>query len=63
MNIQSKPVAAPVRHETMRIAGKRVDTADRIEVRNPYDGTLVGTVPAGRPEHVREAFVKATLIQ
>jgi putative phosphonoacetaldehyde dehydrogenase len=59
MNIQTKPVATPVRHETMRIAGKRVDAAERIEVFNPYNGEVVGTVPAARPEHVREAFAKA----
>ena len=59
MNIQTKPVAA-VRHEAMRIAGKRVETDEQIEVRNPYDGTVVGTVPAARPEHVREAFAKAS---
>ena len=34
MNVQSKPAAA-VRHENMRIAGKRVDLDERIEVRNP----------------------------
>ena len=49
----------PLRKETMRIAGKAVSTDDVIEVRNPYDNSLVGTVPAGRPEHVREAFAKA----
>jgi putative phosphonoacetaldehyde dehydrogenase len=59
MNIQAKPVVAPIRHEAMRIAGKRVETAERIEVRNPYNGAVVGTVPAARPEHVREAFAKA----
>jgi len=58
MNIQAKPVAA-VRHETMRIAGKRVDLDERIEVRNPYNGAVVGTVPAARGEHVRSAFAKA----
>ena len=58
MNIQTKPAAA-VRHEAMRIAGKRVETDERIEVRNPYNGAVVGTVPAARPEHVREAFAKA----
>ena len=26
---------------------------------NPYTGAVVGTVPAARPEHVREAFAKA----
>ena len=59
MNIQTKPVATPVRHEAMRIAGKRVDVAERIEVFNPYNNEVVGTVPAARPEHVREAFAKA----
>ena len=58
MNIQSKPVPA-IRHEAMRIAGKRVETDQRIDVLNPYDGTVVGTIPAARPEHVREAFAKA----
>ncbi|MBN8532730.1 MAG: phosphonoacetaldehyde dehydrogenase [Rhizobiales bacterium] len=47
------------RTETMRIAGKLVSADEVIEVRNPYDGSLVGTVPAARPEHVREAFAKA----
>src|SRR6266568_4437288 len=58
MNIQAKPVAA-IRHEAMRIAGKRVTTDSQIEVLNPYNGAVVGTVPAARPEHVREAFAKA----
>jgi phosphonoacetaldehyde dehydrogenase len=58
MNIQAKPVAA-VRREAMRIAGKRVETDAQIEVLNPYNGAVVGTVPAARPEHVREAFAKA----
>ncbi len=59
MNIQTKPVAA-IRREAMRIAGKRVETDQQIEVLNPYNGAVVGTVPAARPEHVREAFAKAT---
>jgi putative phosphonoacetaldehyde dehydrogenase len=59
MNVQAKPAAAAVRKEGMRIAGKRVDLDEQIEVRNPYNGVVVGTVPAGRAEHVREAFAKA----
>lgn len=55
MNIHTSP-SQPVRLESMRIAGKLVQTDDVIEVRNPYDNTLTGTVPAARPEHVREAF-------
>src|SRR4051812_26597437 len=58
MNIQSRPVAA-VRHEAMRIAGKHVTTDQRIDVLNPYNGAVVGTIPAARPEHVREAFARA----
>lgn len=56
MNAPMKPA---VRHESMRIAGKRVNTDDVIEVLNPYSNEVVGTVPAARPEHVREAFARA----
>jgi putative phosphonoacetaldehyde dehydrogenase len=56
MNATVKP---PVRREAMRIAGKLVSTEDMVEVRNPYDDSLVGLIPAARPEHVREAFAKA----
>ncbi|MGU3337151.1 phosphonoacetaldehyde dehydrogenase [Methylobacterium mesophilicum] len=56
MNANVKP---PVRREAMRIAGKLVQTDDQVEVRNPYDNSVVGLVPAARPEHVREAFAKA----
>ena len=41
MNIQTKPIAA-IRHEAMRIAGKRVETDHTIEVLNPYTGAVVG---------------------
>jgi putative phosphonoacetaldehyde dehydrogenase len=43
----------------MRIAGRRIDTTERIDVLNPYDGTVVGTIAAARPEHVRSAFATA----
>src|SRR5262249_18789790 len=56
MNLQTKPPA--IRHESLRIAGKRVDLDERVEVFNPYNGAVVGTVPAARPEHVRAAFAK-----
>jgi putative phosphonoacetaldehyde dehydrogenase len=56
MNIHTQP---PIRHEAMRIAGKRVETDQVVEVFNPYNGAVVGTVPAARSEHVREAFAKA----
>ena len=49
---------APIemRHESMRIAGRKVDTEARIEVRYPYTGEVIGSVPAGTAEHAREAF-------
>lgn len=48
-----------VRHEPMRIAGRRVDAEGVVEVRYPWDDTVVGTVPAGGPEHARRAFAIA----
>ena len=45
-----------VRHEPMRIAGRKVDADDVIEVRYPYTDAVIGTVPAGKAEHAREAF-------
>ena len=49
----------PLCRETMRIAGRAVTTDEVVEVRNPYNNQIVGTVPSARPEHVREAFAKA----
>jgi len=43
-------------HEDMRIAGRRVEAQERIEVRNPFTGEVVGTVPAATPAQVAEAF-------
>ncbi len=45
-----------IRHEPMRIAGRKVDADGIIEVRYPYTDEVVGTVPAGRAEHARQAF-------
>ena len=47
-----------VRHQKMRIAGKTVDaeTGKIIEVFNPYNNELVGTVPRGSRAQVAEAF-------
>jgi putative phosphonoacetaldehyde dehydrogenase len=44
-------------HEKMRIAGKLVDAAERLEVMNPYTGAVVATVPAADPRQVAEAFM------
>jgi len=48
--------AITVRHEAMRIAGKKVDADETLAVHYPYTGAIVGTVPAGRAEHARKAF-------
>lgn len=45
-----------MRHEAMRIAGRKVDTKDRVPVEYPYTGGVIGSVPAGKAEHAREAF-------
>jgi len=42
--------------QPMRIAGRKVSASDVIEVRYPYTGEVIGTVPAGTVAHAREAF-------
>ncbi|MCR8726213.1 phosphonoacetaldehyde dehydrogenase [Frigidibacter sp. ROC022] len=49
----------PMRHEAMRIAGRRVDSPERVPVHYPYTGEQIGSVPAGTAEHAREAFAIA----
>lgn len=48
--------AIKTRHEPMRIAGKKVDVDAVFDVHYPYTNAVIGTVPAGRAEHAREAF-------
>jgi phosphonoacetaldehyde dehydrogenase len=43
-------------HESLRIAGERVSCDRRIEVRHPYSGELVGTVPKATREDVKRAL-------
>ncbi len=45
-----------LRHEPMRIAGRKVEADGLIEVRYPYTNEVIGTVPAGDASHAREAF-------
>jgi len=45
-----------IRHESMRIAGKKVDTEKVIEVEYPYTGEIIGTVPVGTAEHAKKAL-------
>src|SRR5450631_3145342 len=62
MNMMSE--LAQVRHgrvlnEKMRIGGKLVGGDRVIEVRNPYTGTIVGTVPKASVDDIRRAFAIA----
>src|SRR5262247_946045 len=51
---------ADIRRESMRIAGEHVGSSERvIEVMNPWNGALVGTVPKGTVGEVRRAFSAA----
>lgn len=54
---KAPPIA--MRHEAMRIAGRKVDTVDRVPVHYPWTNDVIGTVPAGTAEHAREAFAIA----
>jgi putative phosphonoacetaldehyde dehydrogenase len=45
--------------ETMRIGGKSVAADGVINVHYPFTNEVIGTVPAGRAEHAREAFTIA----
>lgn len=53
----------PMRHESMRIAGRKVDTIARVPVHYPYTGEQIGSVPAGTAEHAAEAFAIAAAYQ
>src|SRR4029077_4200368 len=48
-----------VLHERMRIAGERVGGAQTLDVRNPFTGALVGTVPKATVDEVRRGFAVA----
>ena len=45
-----------IRHESMRIAGKKVNTEKVIEVEYPYTGEIIGSVPVGTAEHKKKAL-------
>jgi putative phosphonoacetaldehyde dehydrogenase len=47
----------------MRIAGRKVEAEDVIEVRYPFTDEVIGTVPAGSAAHAREAFEIAAAYQ
>ena len=43
-------------HQSMRIAGKKVDAEKNIDVYYPYSNQVIGTVPAGTAEHAKQAL-------
>jgi len=45
-----------IKHQSMRIAGKKVDAENKIDVLYPYTNEIIGTVPAGTAEHAKEAL-------
>ena len=55
MNTRSRVVDEPKR-EAMRIAGEKVYTDRVIEIRYPYTGEVIATVPKATVEDVRRAF-------
>ncbi len=55
MQVRAKTVDSP-RREAMRIAGEKVLSERVIEIRYPYTGELVATVPKATVEEVRRAF-------
>ncbi|MCW5752745.1 MAG: aldehyde dehydrogenase family protein, partial [Alphaproteobacteria bacterium] len=60
MNVpMPRPSVRAPRREAMRIAGRKVEGDDEIEVRHPFDGSLVGSVPKAAVSQVREAFQQA----
>jgi aldehyde dehydrogenase (NAD+) len=46
----------PVRHEHLRLAGEKIDTGRSFEVRYPYTGEVVATVPLASVDDVRRAI-------
>ncbi|SFT56455.1 phosphonoacetaldehyde dehydrogenase [Paraburkholderia aspalathi] len=60
MNSIAKVWPSPqVRHEALRIGGEAIRRAEIIDVFNPYNGELVGTVPKATVADVRRAFAWA----
>ena len=55
MNDAAEMTKAPI-HETLRIGGEKPDRDERIEVFNPWDNSVVGTVPSATREDVSRAF-------
>ena len=50
---------APLRHESLRIAGERVAAVRSFEVRYPYTGEVIATVAKATVDDVRRAIAAA----
>ena len=51
--------ASPVNTQGFLVDGKWLESGDIVEVRSPYDGSVVGTVCQGRREHAEAAIAAA----
>ena len=49
-------------HHLMVIGADRVDATEATEVRSPYDGRVLGTVPTGTAEHIDAAVAAAKAV-
>jgi aldehyde dehydrogenase (NAD+) len=58
MNLNDLRHGEPLR-EKMRIAGEKIGGERTIDVRNPYTGALVGTVPKASVDEIHRAFAIA----
>lgn len=56
MSVSALHKAPELRHETLRIAGERVETKERIDVTYPYTGEVIGSVGKATLEDVRRAY-------
>ncbi len=59
MNAPQTSLQTPPRHEQLRIAGAKVACERSFEIRHPYTGALVATVPKASVEDVRKAIAIA----
>ena len=52
-----------IKHEPMRIAGKKIDAETKIDICYPYTNEIIGTVPAGTSDHAKQALEIASNYQ
>jgi len=60
---QSSATALGPIQESLRIAGERVDRDERVDVLNPWDNSVVGSVPRATADDVARAFDIAAAYQ